>query len=109
MKTDNVSKNDIAFGVQLHLMATGLPGYATTLGIAQDRVDVALADDKYFDYCLKYQSVLLQDGRQATAWRDLMRGGDPLPKAATSAGINGAPIPSRTKWPPLFQDGCGSK
>jgi len=60
-------------------MATGLPGYATTLGIAAETVTAVLADDEYFDYCLKIQAILQKAAREATFWRDLIRGGGPLP------------------------------
>ena len=79
MKNDFVQQNDIAFGQQLNLMATGLPGYATVLGIAADTLAAVLADDKYFDYCLKSQAILQKAARESTTWRDLMRGGGPLP------------------------------
>src|ERR1039458_7076910 len=79
MKSDFVQQSDIAFGAQLNLMATGLPGYATTLGIAADTLAAVLADDKYFDYCLKCQVILQNAARKSTYWRDLIRGGGPLP------------------------------
>jgi hypothetical protein len=93
MKSDFVQQSDIAFGAQLNLMATGLPGYATVLGVAAETLAAVLADDKYFDYCLKSQAILQHAAREATYWRDIMRGGGPLPPT-------GAPVAPVLPEPP---------
>jgi len=103
MKSDYVNKSDIAFGQQLNLMATGLPGYATVLGIAADTLAAVLADDKYFDYCLKCQAILQKAARESTYWRDLIRSGGPLPPT-------GSPLaPVLPEAPPAVNPGIENR
>ena len=78
-KTDYVNKNDIAFSAQLKLAKGALPGYATLLGVSADDVTALGADCDYFEYCLKCQGILINGGQEATIWKNLIRGGGPLP------------------------------
>jgi hypothetical protein len=79
MKGDFVNRNSIAFLAQLKLVKSGLPGYATLLGVDPDDVTAQAADCDYFEYCLRSQNILHHASREATNWKDLMRNGGQLP------------------------------
>ena len=70
MKGDFVNRNSIAFLAQLKLVKSGLPGYATLLGVDPDDVTAQAADCDYFEYCLRSQNILHHASREATNWKE---------------------------------------
>ena len=84
-KDDYISKQEDGFAAQLKTFATGIPGYATLLGVSAPEVTAQAADANYFNYVLACQKIMQAGAQQWTAWKNLVRGGGVPPPDGTPA------------------------
>ena len=85
-KSDYISANDDQFAAQLKTFKIGIGSYATTLGLTPLQFSTQAADADYFGYVVSCQEIMQGGSQQWTGWKNLTRGGGPVP-------IAGAPVP----------------
>jgi hypothetical protein len=85
-KSDYIDTGDDKFATQLQAFKTNIGGYATTLGLMLAQLTAQAADSDYFTYILACQEIMVNGGKQATTWKDIIRdGGTPPPSGAPVA------------------------
>jgi hypothetical protein len=94
-KRDYVQQNPAAFGLQLDTFKTNIGSYPT-LGLTASQIAAQAADSDYFNYVVECQSIMQNDAKAATAWRDALRNGN---SAATSPAPTTLPTPVAAVMP----------
>jgi len=82
-KSDYIRANEDAFAAQLMTFKTNIGSYATVLGLTPAEINGQAADALYFGYVLAVRQLMQNAAQQWTAWKDLLRGGGPLPNTGT--------------------------
>jgi hypothetical protein len=88
-KKDYIQQNPVAFGLQLDTFKTNIGSYPT-LGLSAGQITAQANDSDYFNYVVECQSIMQNDAKAATAWRDAVRGGN---SAATPPAPTALPTP----------------
>lgn len=87
-KKDYIQQNDMAFALQLNTFKTNIGSYAM-LGLAPAQITAQAADADYFNYLVQCQSIMQNDAKATTGWRDAVRDGN---SAATPPALT--PLPA---------------
>jgi hypothetical protein len=88
-----INQNDLAFGLQLNTFKTNIGSYPA-VGLSAAQIADQGADSDYFNYLVQCQSIMQNDAKAATTWRNAIRGGDSsaTPPAATMLPPAVAPV-----------------
>jgi hypothetical protein len=87
-KKDYIQQNDLAFALQLNTFKANIGSYPM-LGLTPAQVTAQAADADYFNYLVQTQSIMQNDAKATTAWRDAVRDGN---SAATPPALT--PLPA---------------
>ena len=68
-KKDYIQQNDLAFALQLNTFKANIGSYPM-LGLTPAQVTAQAADADYFNYLVQTQSIMQNDAKATTAWRD---------------------------------------